>query len=136
MRSNQKSNRVIFLVAIILGVSLAAFLLYDRQAKVKIATPAKQANIPDASNDTNVFEKPGTPTQNYQPVTPTKTTAQLEAATQNQASSPSDYNSLAMSYHTSGDQTKALQTINDGLAKYPNDKSLLLTKDMIENPNF
>lgn len=97
----------------------------------------KTASTPSvATQNTNVFQKPGAPEENYAPVAQTKTVSQLEESVQNKTSTAADYNLLAMSYHNSGDQSKALQTIDDGLAKYPNDKSLLLTKDLIENPNF
>ena len=119
---------------------LAAYLLYDRQAKVKIATSTKQnvagETAPQPSSEA-FFQKPGSEQTTSTPaVTQTKSVAELEQVAQSQASTPADYNLLASAYHQKGDQDKALQVINDGLAKYPGDNSLLLTKDLIENPNL
>jgi TolA-binding protein len=137
--SGKKSlNRVVFLaVAAIIIFGASAYLVNKNKTN---ETTAKQANVntSNPSGDTNVFQKPGAPAQNYTPVEQTKTTAQLEEVVQSKASTPADYNTLAMSYYKNGDKGKALQTINDGLVKFPNDKSLLLTKDDIENilPNL
>ena len=132
-KSKNNLGRVVFLVVIILAVlGGLAYLIKNKTNNAK----TKQANTSTPVNSSNLFDKQGTSTQTYTPVTQTKTATQLEAAAQAQSSTAADFNSLAMSYHKSGNQDKALQTINDGLAKFPNDQSLLLTKDLIENPNF
>ncbi len=123
-------NRNFFVVIIILGVSLGGYLLYRHQNPENFSSATQNTSPPE-----NFFQKPGD-LNNYSPApspSSAKTTVELEEVVKSSENTPADYNSLAMAYYKQNKVDKALQVIDEGLLKYPNDNSLLLTKDLIEN---
>lgn len=126
----------VFIIAIVLGVFLAVYL--------KINNPAKQAETKatttSPANTQDFFQKPGDSQSSNAPVVvpQTKSITELKQTAQSQTGTPADYNSLAMAYYKANDNGNALKTINEGLVRFPNDDSLLKTKDLIENilPNL
>jgi len=132
------------LLVLLIIVSIIAFL--------RIRNNIKNNSIgTTTSNNESFFSKPG---QNGSENLPSSelninkissntqnidsTIAELEDKISKGQGSSSDYNLLATMYYKKGDKDKALEIINEGLAKNPNDSSILKTKDLIENilPNL
>lgn len=135
-------RRGFFIVIVILGVFLVIYLLYGKNNRnLKVDIPTKQSETKATANTSNTnttedfFQKPGAAQTNNIPavISQTKSVAELERLAQNQASAPADYSTLAMAYYKNGNKDQALKTIDEGLIKYPDNNSLLLTKDLIEN---
>lgn len=145
MNSKKIFSRVVFVVVVILGVGLAIFLLYNRNGNLKLpASSSKTTPAVSGVNNDNFFQKPGAENQSSEPEVAPSATAQnksqteLEGQVKTNNATAADYNLLAVDYFQKGEKDKALQTVNDGLKKYPKDDSLLKTKDLIENilPNL